>query len=83
VAQSLAARCSEFVELGAAIVIGRAPVCLEESLADQAIQSWIERTLFNEQRPVRDLLDAQKNAVPVERPRETAFRMRSRVPGRI
>ena len=57
----------KFVELGAAIVVRRAPVRLEQALADEAEEAGLERALFDEQGVGGDLPDAEKNAVPMER----------------
>jgi hypothetical protein len=66
-AQTLAARSSEGIELGPAVVVGGAPTCFEKSLAYQAIQGGIERALFDKQGAARNLLDAQKNTIAMER----------------
>src|SRR6266403_1451634 len=65
-AQTLAARGGEFVELGAAIVLRRAPAGSQQSLPDEAKQTGIERTLFDQQCIAGDLSDTQKNAVPMQ-----------------
>jgi hypothetical protein len=57
----------EFVELGAAIVLRGAPTRLEQTLTDEAKEAGIERALFDQQRVVGDLSDAQKDAVPMQR----------------
>jgi len=67
VAQTLAARSSELVELGAAVVVGCAPACFEKSPAHQAVQGGIERALFDKQGSTRNLLDTQKNTITMER----------------
>jgi hypothetical protein len=66
-AQTLEARSGELVELGPAVVVGCAPARFEKSLAYQAIQGGIERALFDKQGSTRNLLDAQKYAVTMER----------------
>src|ERR1700687_1280572 len=66
-AQTLAARGGEFVELGTAIVLGRAPVGLQQCLTDQAKQTGIECALFDQQRIARDLSDGQKDPRPMQR----------------
>src|SRR5882724_1472147 len=48
-AQTLAARGGEFVKLGPAIVLRRAPGRLEQPLPDEAKQTGIECTLFDQQ----------------------------------
>jgi hypothetical protein len=58
----------EFVKPGAAIVLRCAPTRLEQSLADEAKQAGIKRALFDQQRVIRDPCDAQKDAVPMQRP---------------
>src|ERR1700728_616722 len=45
--QTFAACGGEFVKLGTAIVVRRAPVGFEQSLTDQAKQTGIQRTLFD------------------------------------
>ena len=60
-AQALAARGGEFVELGAAIVFRCAPACFQQSLPHQAEQCRIERSLLDQQRLPGDLPNAQKN----------------------
>jgi hypothetical protein len=72
-AQTLAARSSEIIELGPAVVVGCAPTCFEESLAYQAIQGGIERALFDKQSAARNLLDAQKNTIAMERAEGDSF----------
>src|SRR6266567_333113 len=66
--QTPAARGSEFVELGAAIVLRGAPTRLEQSLADETKQAGIERALFDQQGIAGDLPDAEKDAVAVQGP---------------
>ena len=67
--QTLAAGGGQFVELGAAIVLRRAPARLQQSLPHQPKQPGIERALFDQQRVAGDLPDAQQNAVTVQRAR--------------
>src|SRR5258708_28150366 len=64
--QTLPARRSEFVKLGPAIVFRRAPARLEHSLTLQAVQTGIERALFDQQGFAGDLSDTQKNAVSMQ-----------------
>src|SRR5260221_14171 len=66
-AQTFAARGGEFVKLGAAIVLRRAPARLEHSLPNEAKQTGIERALFDQQCIAGDLCDTQKDAVPMKR----------------
>src|SRR5215468_3168996 len=72
-AQSLASCGGQAVELGAAIVFGRAPFGVEQSLHLQAVQRWIERALFDIERAVGDLPDAQQHAVTVKRSERDGF----------
>jgi len=81
--QRLATGGSEFIELGAAIVLRRAPVRFEQPLTDEAKQTGIERALFDQQSIARDLPMRRRMPYPCSGPRETALKMRrSRVPGR-
>jgi len=66
-AQALASRGCEFVELRATVVLGRPPACLEQSLPDETKQTRIERALFDQQRVAGDLADAQQDPVSVQR----------------
>jgi len=82
-AQALAAGGGERVELGAAIVLGGAPVCFQQPLADEAKESGVERALFDEQCVAGDLADAQEDAVSVKRTeRDGAQDEQVEVPGR-
>ena len=72
-AQMLAASRSEFVELGAAIVVGNALVSLQKSPMHEPKQRGIERALFDDQDVPGNLLDAQKNAVAMERAERNCF----------
>ena len=65
-AQALAAGGGEFVKLGAAIVLRRAPVGLEQALTHEAKESGIEGALFDQQRITGDLSDAQEDAVAMQ-----------------
>src|SRR5580698_2079885 len=64
--KALAARSRQLVKLGAAIVVRCAPACFQQSLADQAEQCRIKRSLLDEQRAVGNLADPEQNAVAVE-----------------
>src|SRR5215471_16901173 len=66
--QAFSSRSSEFVKLGAAIVLGCSPACFEKPLTDQTEQRGIERSLLNEERLPGDLADAQKNSVAMQGP---------------
>jgi hypothetical protein len=66
-AQALATGSSEFVKLGAAIVLRGTPTGFEQTLPNQAKQAGIERALFDQQRVAGDLSDAQEDAVAVQR----------------
>jgi hypothetical protein len=66
--RTLAASGGEFVELGRGRLFSDVPrTRLEQSLTDEAIRAGIERALFDQQRVVGDLSDAQKDAVPMQR----------------
>src|SRR5215472_13449215 len=65
-AQALATRGGEFVELGPAIVLRCAPACLQQPLPHQAKQCGIKRTLLDEQRLPRDLPNAQQNPITMQ-----------------
>ncbi len=65
-AESFAAGGGEIVIFGAAVVVGGAPACLEQALADQAKKSGVEGALFDEERAAGDLFDAEKDAVAME-----------------
>ena len=56
----------EAVVLRFAIVLGGAPVAVDQSLMLEAIQRGIERALLNEQCAAGDLLDAKEHAVAVQ-----------------
>src|SRR5438105_15895140 len=60
----------QLVEFRAAVVLRRVPVSLQQSLAHQSKQRGVERALFDQQRSVGNLFDAQQNAVAVERSEE-------------
>jgi hypothetical protein len=66
-AQTLTARGGQLVKLSLSIILRCAPVSLQQPLAHQPKQTGIERALFDEQRVSRDLSDAQKNTVTVQR----------------
>src|SRR5271163_2116019 len=65
-AQTLPASGGEFVELGAAIILGGAPTRLQQPLAYQAKQTRIERALLDQQGVAGDLPNAQQNAISVQ-----------------
>jgi hypothetical protein len=65
-AEAFAAGGGQFVILGATVVVGSAPTCFEKSLADEAEQGGIEGALFDEEGPVGNLFNAEKDAVAME-----------------
>src|SRR6185437_13643498 len=54
------------VELGFAVVLRRAPARREPAAPDQAVERGIQRALLDQQRPARDLLNAQQHPVAVQ-----------------
>src|SRR5579864_1395628 len=72
-AQALASRGGEFIELGAAVVVRRSPAGLEQSLAHQAAERGIERSLLDQQRAPGDRPDAQQHSVTVQRAEGNGF----------
>src|SRR6185436_5036017 len=58
----------ELVEFGAAIVFGNSPARADPSLLLDPVQRRIERSLLDPQRVAGCLLDAQADAVAVQRP---------------
>src|SRR5580765_6092264 len=63
VAELLASGGGERVELGAAIVVGRAPFGVEESLEFEPVERGIEGALLNGESAAGDLSDAEQHAV--------------------
>ena len=57
----------EAIELGLALVVGLAPLASEEALVLEAEERGIERTLLDGELVAGDLLDAEQDAVTVER----------------
>jgi hypothetical protein len=75
-------RC-QLVELRFAIVLGLAPFGGDEALVLEAIESRVEGALLDLELVLRDLLDAQEDAVPVEWAERDCFEnRRSSVPWR-
>src|SRR5205807_6650181 len=63
----------QLVEFRAAIVLRRVPVSLQQSLSHQSKQRRVERALFDQQRSVGNLFDAQQNTVAIERAQRDGF----------
>jgi hypothetical protein len=66
--QALGARRSEFVKLGAPVVVRHAPLGRQQVLALQPVQRRVESPLLDGEGVARNLADPQQNAVPVLRP---------------
>ena len=66
-AQAAPPRGGEAVELRAAVVLGHAPFGVEKALVLEPVERGVERALFDEQRALRDLLDAGQHAVAMQR----------------
>src|SRR6266852_3408819 len=66
-AELTAAGGGEAVELGLALIVGFAPLGGDEALVLKAEERGIERTLLDGELVAGDLLDAEENAVAVER----------------
>src|ERR1017187_4233848 len=66
--QLLAPRGGQAVVLGLALVFAFAPLGGDPAAVLQPVQPRIERPLRDLQRVLRDLLDAQQDAVAVQRP---------------
>src|SRR5262249_44720223 len=67
-AQSTAPCRRELVETGAPVVVGHAPFAVEQPAMFEAIERRIERALLDGERVAGDLLDAEQDAVAVQRP---------------
>jgi hypothetical protein len=82
-AEALPSRRGEAVVLRAPVVLGRAPLGVEQALVLETVERGVERALLDEERALGDLLDPRQDGVAVQGPSETDLRMRtSRVPGR-
>src|SRR5262249_24911034 len=66
-AQPFPAGGGQLVELRAAVVVGSAPVRVEQPLLHEAEEGRIERALFDQQPAAGNLLDPQQHAVAVQR----------------
>ena len=58
----------EAVKLGAPVVVGYAPLGVEQPLLLESEERRVERALLDEQGAARHLLNAEQHAVPVQRP---------------
>jgi hypothetical protein len=65
--EALAAFSSETVELGAAIVLGEAPLGVDDAVQLESMKGWIERPFFDAQDFVGNLLDPLRDAPTVHR----------------
>jgi hypothetical protein len=72
-AEAFPARGGEFVILRAAVVVGSAPACFEKALANEAEEGGVEGALFDEESATGNLLDAEEDAVAVERAEGDGF----------
>src|SRR5437879_2044193 len=61
------------VELGPAVVLGRPPFGLDQSLFFHPIEGGVERSFFDPQRIVGKLVNTHRDPVPVVRPRTEDF----------
>src|SRR6185436_5505648 len=66
VAQSTTSECGKTVVLRFAIVLGGAPVAVDQSLMLEAIECGVQRALLNEQCAAGDLLDTKEHAIAVQ-----------------
>jgi hypothetical protein len=63
-----AAGASQFIELGLAVVVGRAPLGRDEALLLQLEERGVERAVVDGEEAAAGLLDAARDAVAVQRP---------------
>src|SRR5512146_2318591 len=73
VAQAFYAFAREPVILGAALILGDAPLGGEQIPFFQAVEGGIERALLHQQSAGRNLLDAQKHPIAVQRAERDSF----------